>query len=230
MAEPIIDDFLHEAHIDKGPQVEVLDGYEPRPDRSQTFEQAEQAYSSLDFEILPAEKAEPQPVEVESQPAITAFDAVLESEPSFESAHSPAKTDSESIEPASVETQIFGSFTAPKMWTSDETSAVEIDSSDERSINAPTGLEVTADETQAHDASALATVTDLSTPHDEKAVVSEQEMQVVEIPEALVEEIVRRVVAQLSDSVVREIAWEVVPDCVERIVRDMTRGEMSKRF
>ncbi|MGA9771907.1 MAG: response regulator [Blastocatellia bacterium] len=51
----------------------------------------------------------------------------------------------------------------------------------------------------------------------------------VEISPALIDEIVRRVVARMSDSVVREIAWDVVPDCVERVIKDMTRQELSKR-
>jgi hypothetical protein len=51
----------------------------------------------------------------------------------------------------------------------------------------------------------------------------------VELSPALIDEIVRRVVAQLSESVVREIAWEVVPDCVERIIKDMAAREVSKR-
>ena len=42
------------------------------------------------------------------------------------------------------------------------------------------------------------------------------------------DEIVRRVVAQISESVVREIAWEVVPDCVERVIKEMTAQEVSK--
>jgi CheY-like chemotaxis protein len=46
---------------------------------------------------------------------------------------------------------------------------------------------------------------------------------------AMIDEIVRRVVAELSDSVVREIAWEVVPDCVERVVNQMTRDGVAKR-
>jgi CheY-like chemotaxis protein len=50
-----------------------------------------------------------------------------------------------------------------------------------------------------------------------------------EVSKELVDEIVRRVVAQISDSVVREIAWEVVPDCVERIVEALTREEVLKR-
>jgi CheY-like chemotaxis protein len=51
----------------------------------------------------------------------------------------------------------------------------------------------------------------------------------VELSPALMDEIVRRVVAQLSESVVREIAWEVVPDCVERVIKDMTAQEVAKR-
>jgi transcriptional regulator NrdR family protein len=46
----------------------------------------------------------------------------------------------------------------------------------------------------------------------------------------LIEEIVRRVVAQMSDSVIREIAWEVVPDCVERVVERLAREGLSRRM
>jgi hypothetical protein len=46
----------------------------------------------------------------------------------------------------------------------------------------------------------------------------------------LIDEIVRRVVAQMSDQVVREIAWDVVPDCVERVVKELTRDELSKKM
>jgi len=47
-------------------------------------------------------------------------------------------------------------------------------------------------------------------------------------PDAI-QEIVRRVLMELSDSVVREIAWEVVPDCVERVVERLAREGVSKR-
>jgi CheY-like chemotaxis protein len=46
----------------------------------------------------------------------------------------------------------------------------------------------------------------------------------------MMDEIVRQVVSQLSDSVIREIAWEVVPDCVERVVTNLTRQDLSKRL
>jgi CheY-like chemotaxis protein len=54
------------------------------------------------------------------------------------------------------------------------------------------------------------------------------EASAVELSPALIDEIVRRVVAQISESVVREIAWEVVPDCVERVIKGMTAQEVSK--
>ncbi|HWO01592.1 MAG TPA: response regulator [Blastocatellia bacterium] len=51
----------------------------------------------------------------------------------------------------------------------------------------------------------------------------------VELSPTLIDEIVRRVVSQIGDSVVREIAWEVVPDCVERIIGQQTREALAKR-
>jgi len=51
----------------------------------------------------------------------------------------------------------------------------------------------------------------------------------VELPPQVIDEIVRRVVSQISDSVLREIAWEIVPDCVERIIDQQTREALSRR-
>lgn len=51
-----------------------------------------------------------------------------------------------------------------------------------------------------------------------------------ELPQAVIDEIVRRVVAQLSDAVVREVAWEVVPDCVERVVEKITRDSSARKL
>jgi CheY-like chemotaxis protein len=49
-----------------------------------------------------------------------------------------------------------------------------------------------------------------------------------ELSAAAIEEIVRRVIAEMSNSVVREVAWEVVPDCVERVVDQLTRESLAK--
>lgn len=51
----------------------------------------------------------------------------------------------------------------------------------------------------------------------------------VELSPTVIDEIVRRVVAQISDSIVREIAWEIVPDCVERIIDHQTREALARR-
>jgi CheY-like chemotaxis protein len=51
----------------------------------------------------------------------------------------------------------------------------------------------------------------------------------VELSPQVIDEIVKRVVSQISDSVVREIAWEIVPDCVERIIDQQTREALSRR-
>ncbi len=51
-----------------------------------------------------------------------------------------------------------------------------------------------------------------------------------DMSQEMIDEIVRRVVAQLSESVVREIAWEVVPDCVERVVNNLTREGMNNKL
>jgi|GEM_PF-1177033 len=47
------------------------------------------------------------------------------------------------------------------------------------------------------------------------------QLSIDNIPEQLIEEIVRRVIARMSDSVVREIAWEVVPDLAELLIKKL---------
>jgi CheY-like chemotaxis protein len=54
--------------------------------------------------------------------------------------------------------------------------------------------------------------------------------QAAELSSAAIDEIVRRVVAEMSSSVVREVAWEVVPDCVERVIDQLTRESLSRRL
>jgi CheY-like chemotaxis protein len=54
-----------------------------------------------------------------------------------------------------------------------------------------------------------------------------QEQTSLMSPEML-DEVVRRVVAQMSERVVREIAWEVVPDLAERLIRQRLEEERSR--
>jgi len=63
----------------------------------------------------------------------------------------------------------------------------------------------------------------------ERSSASAGAMQPPELSPEAIEEIVRRVIAEMSDSVVREVAWEVVPDCVERVVGQLTRESVSRR-
>jgi CheY-like chemotaxis protein len=58
---------------------------------------------------------------------------------------------------------------------------------------------------------------------------NETPLSPVELSPMAIDEIVRRVVAQIGDSIVREIAWEIVPDCVERIIEQQTRAALAKR-
>lgn len=53
----------------------------------------------------------------------------------------------------------------------------------------------------------------------------------VSVPVELVEQIARRVVAQLGDKVIREIAWEVVPDLAEALIKreiERLKAELSQ--
>lgn len=51
----------------------------------------------------------------------------------------------------------------------------------------------------------------------------------VDLSPSVVDEIVRRVIAEISDAVVREIAWEIVPDYVDRIVDRVARDAVAKK-
>jgi CheY-like chemotaxis protein len=169
----------------------------------------------MDFEILPVEKPE-------TPAALRKPDYETEGlvEAGFEFAENTS-------EQPTVEQ--YGSFTSAAMWSTQQSPVESLPAQEPPEIEADTGFDFASHSTptsESFEASVSEPV--YAAPQPEKA--SEQEMQVVEIPQTLIDEIVRRVVAQLSETVVREIAWEVVPDCVERIVKEMTRADMSKRF
>jgi hypothetical protein len=74
-----------------------------------------------------------------------------------------------------------------------------------------------------------------SEPHPEQPAVSAAASAVphqtngtsTALSQAMIEEIVRRVVQEMSDTVIREIAWEIVPDCVERVVEKLSREGLT---
>lgn len=67
-------------------------------------------------------------------------------------------------------------------------------------------------------------------PAAHEAATGDSMMSASELSSSAMDEIVRRVVAEMSSSVVREVAWEVVPDCVERVISQLTRESLSKRL
>jgi hypothetical protein len=63
----------------------------------------------------------------------------------------------------------------------------------------------------------------------EPVIRAEAPPVVSELPPAVIDEIVHKVVAKLSDTIVREIAWEVVPEVVERVVERLARESTLKK-
>ena len=130
-------------------------------------------------------------------------------------------------QPADIEEAVF---TTPATWTEEEARFTPIDIEG-----------VAVEDTLVDEGSSLVTASaaDLNpaeqpTPNsetfvDESTETASSELQGAPVSSAAIEEIVRRVVAEMSESVVREIAWEVVPDCVERVIEQLTRESLSKR-
>ncbi|MCS6885343.1 MAG: hypothetical protein NZ558_07975, partial [Blastocatellia bacterium] len=57
-------------------------------------------------------------------------------------------------------------------------------------------------------------------------VVDLKNLTLDQIPQQLIDEIVRRTIAQMSENVVREIAWEVVPDLAELLIKKKLEGRL----
>ncbi len=122
------------------------------------------------------------------------------------------------------------SFTTATMWTEDEArftpidiEAVAVEENKAHEVSAAeTGFAFSSLPTEEPDAR---TQTPVATNSDESA----ETKSTVDLSSAAIERIVRRVVAEMSESVVREVAWEVVPDCVERVIDQLTRESVSKR-
>jgi CheY-like chemotaxis protein len=123
-------------------------------------------------------------------------------------------------ESARSEASQEASFTTPARWTEEEARFTAID------IEA-----VPVDEPDAH---ADSYVPAEALPYVERPAASSAKepangaSSTSGLSASAIEEIVRRVIAEMSDSVVREVAWEVVPDCVERVVDQLTRESLSK--
>jgi len=136
------------------------------------------------------------------------------------------------------ETPEEDSFTAPAMWTEEETptseegagftaamwtgdearftpidiEAVAVESASEEEVGAAeTGFAFAPAPPEEPPAS-------IETPVATGGNGFSHEIPATELSSAAIEEIVRRVVAEMSESVVREVALEVVPGCGERVI------------
>ena len=131
-------------------------------------------------------------------------------------------------------------FTSSEMWADEETTfaAIDIDSVAEEEQFASSDFAAPLD---AETGFAFASVSESSveealTPDTPSEMADATVTSPAASPDSLVlsptvmDEIVRRVVAEIGDRVVREIAWEVVPDCVERVVEKLTQEAVSKRM
>ncbi|HLF83017.1 MAG TPA: hypothetical protein VI837_02455, partial [Blastocatellia bacterium] len=131
-------------------------------------------------------------------------------------------------DPQQAENTEEATFKTATTWTEEEARFTPIDidavavASPEEIIAAGTGVEFSSGpaEQPAPNSETLAAGSAEEPANAEPAAA---------LSSAAVEEIVRRVVNEMSESVVREVAWEVVPDCVERVIEQLTRESLSKR-
>jgi hypothetical protein len=179
-----------------------------------------------------------------------AFEMSPDSEPA--SAGAEAETDAADVETIAPEhaPHIEEQFTASSMWSEPETqfTAIDIEAVAVEEAVSPaeasvpeTGFDLSSEPAPVEVATAepveQAVSVEASAPAEpaqaepiESVAPSESTAATAQLSPEVIEQIVRRVVAEMSDSVVREIAWEVVPDCVERVVERLAREGVSRRM
>jgi CheY-like chemotaxis protein len=197
-------------------------------------------HSGLSFEAFSPVLEEPAPVAEERSAWESGSNDIL----------------SELIEPATAApVEVDNAFTAPEVWAVPETefAAIDIDAVavDEPGSHTAFGESPDA-ETGFAFASVAAEPVAETIPEPAHEIVPEPVAEVaasappepaqpeaapmaqgsdgIHLSQALIDEIVRRVVAEMGDAVVREIAWEVVPDCVERVVEKLSHEASAKRM
>ncbi|MEN3331422.1 MAG: hypothetical protein V7641_787 [Blastocatellia bacterium] len=227
------------------PRIEASD-----PDAAMQVEAATGREAPADYEVeFPAspiaEVAAPAPVAEASafEMDIPPFEEAAISETGF--GFTPIIEEAETVEPLPRASE--AKFTTSSMWTNEEArfAAIDIEATpvEEAAEAATSAAPAEPAESFVFDEEASAYITQPNRPVEVAAPVAEEPpasappapaahapvaASAVELSPALIDEIVRRVVAQISESVVREIAWEVVPDCVERVIKGMTAQEVSK--
>ena len=180
-----------------------------------------------------SQPAEPQPVsgEIVSDPDRTTPNAASYSTAQLDPVVVPIDT-IEQVSPSSVGEDTHqpqggevASFTAPAAWPEEEARFTPIDVEP-----------AAADASLGGSSPSIVSEPQLMTADQSDGATAAQRPEgpagtpaVAPVSSAAIEEIVRRVVAEISESVVREVAWEVVPDCVERVIEQLTRESLSKR-
>jgi CheY-like chemotaxis protein len=204
--------------------------------------QPEAPVSSNSFEVVIPPKAEPIQIET-TAPADTQFNFYTEPQGEEAPKVAAAEVNHQQVlaEPAaSPEAPVQQEkFTASDMWEAEaQFTPVAIESLPVAELPTATAQE-TADQQAEVVAAPVAPFESSSpnlsaplevAPHTDENHLEKTTPKEVEMNKEMMDEIVRQVVAQLSDSVVREIAWEVVPDCVERVVTNLTKQDLVKRL
>jgi len=137
-------------------------------------------------------------------------------------------------EPVMTESSDESRFTSAHMWTEEETRFTPIDIEAVALEDAPVGNTTQPDQ-QSETGFVVSSVLAEEPPAKVEASVDDELEEsksaavASDLSAAAIDQIVRRVLSQMSESVVREVAWEVVPDCVERVIEQLTRESLSKR-
>jgi CheY-like chemotaxis protein len=177
---------------------------------------------------------------VHSGLSFEAFSPVMEEPASARTEPSVWESSSEDVLPElsqTVETpsEVENAFAASEMWAAAETEFAAIDV-EAVAVDEP-ALSVLSESPDPETGFAFASVAEppaeAPAPVESMPAPAESNTQPGEsvmLSQALIDEIVRRVVAEMGDAVVREIAWEVVPDCVERVVEKLSHDAAAKRM
>jgi CheY-like chemotaxis protein len=214
----------------------------PSTEESLPVIETETAASGNNFEVVIPPKVEPIQVET-AVPSSTQFNFYTEPQEEKASEAIASEPVHEAV-PAQKATADEGQnqaekFTASDMWEA-ETQFTPVSIEPVPVVDLPVVPVQDVSENQADAVAAPVAPVESSSPsfgtpvevapHTDENHLEKTTPKEVEMNKEMMDEIVRQVVAQLSDSVIREIAWEVVPDCVERVVTNLTKQDLVKRL
>ena len=197
--------------------------------------------STNNFDVVVPQKAEPIDVEAH-MPASAQFNFYTEPQQGEtpEAAASPFASETVAAEETAVSEaqEKEDSFTASDMWEAQtQFTPVSIESVPVAELatthpqdSGENHAQASAPDTTPLESSSSSAGIEEDAPQKDEIGLEKATPGAVGMNKEMMDEIVRQVVAQLSDSVIREIAWEVVPDCVERVVTNLTKQDLSRRM